>query len=60
MRSEELALKMRGQLYLTLLNMVSLSEMYGRRVFKMNHATRFTNVCTRQITGINAPQNHMS
>ncbi len=37
-------------------------ENYGRKVFKLNHAMRFSNVCASQITDIftiNAPKKHI-
>ncbi len=58
-RSDELALKRCGQLFLhlTLLNMHFYKFPFQMQNFweeniQMNHATRFTNVCARQSTGI--------
>ncbi len=57
MHSEELALKRHGQLFLSLIEYAFVGVSFQTQnlweeSIKMNHATRFTNICARQITGI--------
>ncbi len=50
-RSEELALKRRGHSYVFLhLKFPFQTQHLWKESMKMNHATQFTDICTRQIT----------